>query len=111
MGDPLSPLLFVLVMEILTRELRLATQKPDFQFHPMCKDLKLTNLSFADDLILFCKGNVQSVKVMIEAFNSFSASSGLYASSAKSNIFLAGVNEQSMQQIQAITDFNLGPFP
>lgn len=36
-GDPLSPLLFILVMEYLTRTLDHATLHPQFRFHPSCK--------------------------------------------------------------------------
>ncbi|KAH0650195.1 hypothetical protein KY284_030107 [Solanum tuberosum] len=32
----------------------------DFQFHPMCKNVKLTYLIFADHLMIFCKWVVQS---------------------------------------------------
>lgn len=35
-GDPLSPLLFVLVMDYLTRLLLSATRDPIFHFHPRC---------------------------------------------------------------------------
>lgn len=39
-----------------------------FQFHPRCKDLRLTHLCFADDLILCCKGKGDSeVKRVVEA--------------------------------------------
>lgn len=43
-GDSISPLLFVLV-----------------KFHPMCKNLKLSHLIFVDDLMIFCKGDIQSI--------------------------------------------------
>ncbi|XP_062085965.1 uncharacterized protein LOC133792073 [Humulus lupulus] len=52
-GDPISPLLFVLVMEYLTRLLNQVVQHREFRFHPMCKNLHLVNLCFADDMILF----------------------------------------------------------
>lgn len=54
-GDPMSPLLFVLVMEYLTRLLGKMSEVHDFKFHPMCKASKLTHLIFADDLMIFCK--------------------------------------------------------
>ena len=60
-GDPISPLLFVLVMEYLSRTLKCMGQLTDFQCHPMCKKLKLTHLIFADDFMIFYKGNINSV--------------------------------------------------
>lgn len=41
-GDPISPLLFVLVMEYLSRVLSKMSELLDFRFHPMCKATKLT---------------------------------------------------------------------
>ncbi|XP_062118295.1 uncharacterized protein LOC133831906 [Humulus lupulus] len=36
-GDPMSPLLFVLIMEYLTRSLQQAALNSPFRYHPMCK--------------------------------------------------------------------------
>ena len=51
-GDPLSPFLFVMVMEVLSRMLNSPPQ--DFQFHQFCEKVRLTHLTFADDLMIFC---------------------------------------------------------
>ncbi|KAL0288896.1 UNVERIFIED_CONTAM: Retrovirus-related Pol polyprotein from type-2 retrotransposable element R2DM [Sesamum radiatum] len=57
-GDPMSPYLFVLVMEVLHMILQqLIEQDGEFQYHWRCKDLNLFQLSFADDLLLFCKAD------------------------------------------------------
>lgn len=60
-GDPISPMLFVLVIDYLTKGLGKMSELPDFYFHPMCKITKLTHLIFTDDLMLFCKGEVASI--------------------------------------------------
>jgi hypothetical protein len=53
-GDPVSPYLFVLAMEILSRLLEdMAVANPRFSFHPRCSSLKLTHLCFADNLLIF----------------------------------------------------------
>lgn len=64
-GDPVSPLLFVLVMEYLTRLLQARTAHSPFRYHPGCKQLKIINLCFADDLLLFCQGRVPSVQLIL----------------------------------------------
>ncbi|XP_021844844.1 uncharacterized protein [Spinacia oleracea] len=58
-----------------------------FQFHPRCKELKLTHLCFADDLILCSKGEFPSVYLLLQAFKLFSNSSGLLANKQKSAIY------------------------
>ncbi|KAJ9535832.1 hypothetical protein OSB04_un001013 [Centaurea solstitialis] len=88
-GDPLSPYLFTLVMEVLTLMVRRRVHNcPQFRFHPRCEKLGLTHLCFADDLLMFCYGNVESVRVLKDALLEFSASSGLKPSMIKSTSFL-----------------------
>ncbi|XP_030479051.1 uncharacterized protein LOC115696282 [Cannabis sativa] len=60
-GDPMSPLLFVLIMEYLTRRLRMETTKKTFRFHPLCKNLNSVSHFFADDLILFSKDTLSAI--------------------------------------------------
>lgn len=78
-GDPISPLLFALVMEYLSRTTTQMCKLTDFRFHPMCKGQQLTLLIFANDLMIFHKGNVVSVQSFVEALQHFSNTTGLVA--------------------------------
>ncbi|XP_019257886.1 PREDICTED: uncharacterized protein LOC109236124 [Nicotiana attenuata] len=73
------------------------TWLPDFRFHPMCKNSKLTHMIFADDLMIFCKGNISSVNRVVEALDHFSRVTGLVDNMEKSNIFIAGVEDELKQ--------------
>ena len=73
-GDPLSPLLFVIGMEYLSRSLKSVEDR--YGFHPQCRRTKLTHLCFADDLMLFCKEDISSVRVFYECIQSISQASG-----------------------------------
>ncbi|VFQ97960.1 unnamed protein product [Cuscuta campestris] len=83
-GDPISPLLFVLIMEYLTRSLRVAALKYKFSYHPMCANLKIINLTFADDLIVVCKADNESIKCIMEVLERFYATTGLKINRNKS---------------------------
>ncbi|XP_062103512.1 uncharacterized protein LOC133814586 [Humulus lupulus] len=91
-GDPISPLLFVIVMDYLTRLLLKASTEKEFRFHPLCKSLKLVNLCFTDDLLLFCKANQDSVRIIQQVFTVFTNSSGLTISKTKSRVYIGGLN-------------------
>ena len=55
-GDPLSLFIFVIVMDYLARTLQYIAFMRPVKFHPLCKNLKLLNLCFADDLMSFLYG-------------------------------------------------------
>lgn len=59
-GDPVSPYIFVLAMEALTRMFNRVDYDPTFSFHFRCKKIKLNHLSFADDLMAFAKADATS---------------------------------------------------
>lgn len=54
-GDPLSPYLFAIAMNVLSRLLMVVVAYGVFKFHPKCLRVRLSHLSFADDLLIFAK--------------------------------------------------------
>ena len=64
-GDPLSPYLFLICMEVLTRILRKAQLKKKasigFKITPSAE--KIPCLLFADDSLLFCRTNLEYVEI------------------------------------------------
>ncbi|KAJ9560832.1 hypothetical protein OSB04_005992 [Centaurea solstitialis] len=108
-GDPLSPYLFTLVMEVLTLMVKRRVMNADgFKFHPKCEKLGITHLCFADDLLMFCHGDVESVNVLKSALFEFSEVSGLKPSLGKSTSFLGNVVGRNREEIMRILPFKLG---
>ncbi|GJV01910.1 putative RNA-directed DNA polymerase, eukaryota, reverse transcriptase zinc-binding domain protein [Tanacetum coccineum] len=78
-GDPLSPYIFTLVMEILTLILQRQVRLSDaFRYHKHCEELNIINVCFADDLFLFARGDVDSATVIMDSLNEFKAVSGFF---------------------------------
>lgn len=78
-------------MDYLSRLLSQLSTDGSFQFHPKCKRVKVTNLLFVVDLVLFCKADETSVSKLHEVFVKFYNASGLVANARKSCVYLAGV--------------------
>lgn len=91
-GDPMSPYLFALGMEYLSRCLATLAENLEFSFHPRCKKLYLTHMMFGDDLLMLSRADEASVKVMFAAFTKLSLASSLEANLHKSEVYLAGVS-------------------
>lgn len=77
-GDPVSPYIFVLCMEIFSRKLKAMSENQDISFHLKCKEVGLVHLAFANDLLIFCRGDVKSVKLVKKCIEEFS---GMYSES------------------------------
>ncbi|KAL0298166.1 UNVERIFIED_CONTAM: hypothetical protein Sangu_3157300 [Sesamum angustifolium] len=83
----------------------------EFQYHWKCKELGLTNLCFADDVLLFCKAHLSSIKVLTDTLTEFATLSGLKVNQAKSQIILSSSVQQERQQILEYLGFQEGSLP
>jgi len=110
-GDPLSPYLFVLCMEILSGPFCKMSANQEFKFHWRCKKDKNSHLCFADDLMIFSKGNVNSIRMIRTVLKKFRDLSGLYPNPNKSDIFLSGALNVEREQIIRILGFREGELP
>lgn len=70
-GDPISPFLFALAMEVLSRMMIQMQEQPLFSYHPKCQKVKLSHMCFADDLMVFCRGDVDVVCMVTNTLNQF----------------------------------------
>ena len=110
-GDPLSPYLFVLAMEGFTACINRATSSPDFKFHSNTKEAGVSHLIFADDVLLFCNGDDDSVRILLDAVGQFSAMSGLHLNPSKCFSFFGNVPSATQDFAIAVSRFNRGTLP
>lgn len=98
-------------MDYLTRGLRRLEKDKTFRYHPKCKRVGLINLCFADDMMLFCKGDVKSVQLVTGVFDDFSQVSGLCANKDKSQLICGGLTEATKIQLIQMTGYVEGKMP
>ncbi|GJY15597.1 putative nucleotidyltransferase, ribonuclease H [Tanacetum coccineum] len=108
-GDPMSPYLFTLVMEVFTLIMeRNVRNTAEFNYHFRCKNLKITHICFADDLMVFCHGDPCYVKVVKDSIDEFGKCSGLLTNFSKSTVFFGSMNEDEQQILLSILPFRKG---
>ncbi|GKB30917.1 RNA-directed DNA polymerase, eukaryota, reverse transcriptase zinc-binding domain protein, partial [Tanacetum coccineum] len=111
-GDPISPYLFTLIMEMFSLMLKRQIEKdPNFQYHFGCKQIKLAHVCFADDLLVICHGDTKSIRVIQKALDEFSKCSGFLPNNAKSTVFFGSLNDNEKQEILNILPFEAGKLP
>jgi len=98
-GDPLSPLLFVFVMEALSRMIS------DAVSGGLLEGFKVGNtaflhLLFADDTLIFCSAHSSQLRHLRGVFLLFEAASGLEVNLAKSNLIPVG----NVDQVSRLAD-------
>ena len=103
-GDPISPLLFAVVMNVLSYMLNRGAEDGIFSYHPGCAGVKLTHLAFADDLLIFLEGTETSLAGIFTVLSQFEKFSGLEVNMAKTSMFSSG------RRI-SLTGSNFVPYP
>lgn len=101
---------FFIHMEYFSRLLNLCTSVDFFNYHPKCGNIKITHLTFADDVLLFARGDMMSVRVLSDALVEFEEALGLAISPMKSSIFYAGL-EGDRAQVLGRVGFSKGQLP
>lgn len=87
-GDLIAPLLFFLVMEYFHRSVQRLKEISDFNFHAKCEQLQVINISFAGDFLLFSRGDIRSIELLMENVVAFSRATGLCVNPSKCKVFL-----------------------
>ncbi|GJY32208.1 RNA-directed DNA polymerase, eukaryota, reverse transcriptase zinc-binding domain protein [Tanacetum coccineum] len=111
-GDPISPYIFTMVMEMVNLIVKNEIMKNNtFKYHFSCRQLKITHLCFSDDLIMFSHEDKGSVTILRNALNKFSAMSGLYPNLSKCTMFCGSLNKDAKREISSIFPFKEGKLP
>ena len=102
-GCPLSPLLFIIVLEVLVTAIRAEKEVKGIQIGK--KEVKPS--LFADDMILYIENPKDSTRKLLELINKYSKVSGYKINTEKSLAFLYTNNEKIERGIKETTQFTI----
>lgn len=68
-------------------------------YPPFCSKISLKHLGFADDMLIFLKGEISSITALMDIFNEFYIMSGLKLNPNKTEIFIVGLAQEQIARI------------
>lgn len=83
-----------------------AAEAGSFGYHPNCVGVKLTHLSFADDILVFSDGQLSSLDGIMDVMEQF-----FHINATKSTIFVAGETAEDLGIAAADKGINVGTLP
>ena len=95
-------------MNVLSKLLDAAAKHGVFNFHPKCHKIQLTHLCFADDLLIFSKGSLDSIMGIQKVLELFYSYSGLQLNNTKIELFSSGVSKAVLGEMHQNTRFKIG---
>ncbi|XP_026439725.1 uncharacterized protein LOC113338544 [Papaver somniferum] len=110
-GDPLSPLIFVLIENILSRNLSKLFAKRSMHNMVSKKGVAPTHLLFADDILVFCRGNLHSLQNLKTMLNVYEKVSGQCVNYSKSKFYYSGGTYSRSIAIANYLDMERDLFP
>jgi hypothetical protein len=111
-GDPLSPLLFCLAEEVMSRSISRLMSQGTLNQIKGTRNVRVPSHSFyADDLMIFCKGSLNGLRYLKELFNLYAIESGQVINNSKSTIFSGSITQGRLNFIAQLFNFNLGSLP
>jgi hypothetical protein len=111
-GDPLSPLLFCLAEEVLSRGISKLVEEGKVKLISGSRNSTIPSHCFyADDIMIYCKGNFDGLQALQHLFTRYADSAGQVISARKSTIYAGGISQNRLQNIVNLLGFEIGTLP
>ena len=104
-GCPLAPLLFLIVVEGLSRELLSAKECGIFHGISFGNDISISHVLFVDDIVTVSDGSEQSLSTLYEILLIFCNATRMLINGDKSTILHVGLDEYELITLHKIFTF------
>jgi len=112
-GDPVSPTLFILAAEALSRGLNALHTNLYFCGFGMPKwSPKINHLAYADDMIIFSSSDETSLMLIMQVLKAYETASGQLVNKTKSAVYLHHLTDMEVvSKVERITGIHRNDFP
>ncbi|XP_027169948.1 uncharacterized protein LOC113769843 [Coffea eugenioides] len=112
-GDTLSPVLFVIGAEVLSRGLNSLVTQPRFRgFTVPRRCVQVTHLAFADDVIIFANGSSEALKLIMRILAGYQGASGQLINAQKCGYLMHPSTSPARRRVvKRLTGFSRQYFP
>jgi hypothetical protein len=111
-GDPLSPLLFCLAEDVLSRSISKLVSDGKLDLIKGTRNhLVPSHTFYADDLMIFCKGKLSGLNALKSLFDSYAVESGQIINNSKSTIYSGSITPGRLNLIVQLLNFKIGTVP
>lgn len=98
-GFPLSPLIFLLVVEDLSRFIIDAVRRGELTGLVLTPGINLTHLLFVDDILLFCRGTRRDINCLHRGLTLFKTTTGMMINFQKSSLSYFHLKEPDLRYL------------
>ena len=110
--DPISPALFVLAADYLSRALdKLILGRKEMTFKSTLHYSDISHLAYADDILIFTQASTRAIRRLKSCLKMYEKTSGQQISIPKSNFYIAEAHEDWAETIHSRGGFTQGTFP
>jgi hypothetical protein len=111
-GDPLSPLLFCIAEEALSRSISNALLKGELSPMSLFRYTKIpSHVLYSGDIIVFCKGSKKNLCCIMCIFHAYVEVSGQVINTLKSKFYSGAVSNSRLLMIANLLGFDVGSNP
>ena len=110
-GDPLSPILFCLAEEALSRGLTSLFSSRRVKPISLPRGCFLSHVLYADDVFIFCRGDDSSLKNLRSFLDKYGATSGQIVNQDKSTFYMGESYSYRRKRVRRVLNFKSGVAP
>jgi len=111
-GDPLSPILFCIAEEVLSRGIAKLVEEGKVETIVASRSNHIPSHCFyVDDLMVFCKGKISCLQDLKELFTRYANCSRQIINLSKSSIRVGGVSNVRLNHMVQLIGFEIGALP